>query len=75
MNSQRIEECVKMDSMVSDYDYQSDILYLHKELGYQYKESVEMGDNIILDLDIKDIPVAVEILDASKVFLMSINIL
>lgn len=57
-----------MDFRVSNYYYESDILYLHKESSYHYKESVEMGAYIILDLDVNNTPVAVEILDASRFF-------
>jgi uncharacterized protein YuzE len=33
----------------------------------EYKESMELGNNIILDFDKQYVPVALEILDASKV--------
>jgi uncharacterized protein YuzE len=35
---------------------------------YEYKESVELDERIILDFDKNDISVALEILDASKIF-------
>jgi len=54
--------------VVSDYDVQSDILYIHKTLKYIYKESVEIGDKLILDFSEDNDPVALEIIDASKFF-------
>jgi len=53
--------------MEKDYDFQNDSLFMYITDGYEYKESVELGDNIILDFDDDDVPVAVEILDAAKV--------
>lgn len=54
--------------MINEYDKQSDTLYLRVVDPYQYKESIELADNIILDFDSENIPVALEILDASKYF-------
>jgi uncharacterized protein YuzE len=54
--------------MNKDYDAQFDVLYLRIEPEYKYKESIEIGDNIILDFDENYVPVALEILDASKFF-------
>jgi len=58
----------KRFEVVSDYDVQSDILYIHHTSEYQYKESVEIGDNLVLDFSEDDIPVALEVIDASKLF-------
>lgn len=52
--------------MIKEYNAQVDILYLRIANEYKYKESVELGDNIILDFDQHYMPVALEILDASK---------
>ena len=41
--------------VVQNYDPQSDILYIHKDFDYEYKESVEMGINLVLDIDINNI--------------------
>ncbi len=54
-----------------DYDFQSDILYLRIVDDYHYQESLEIGNNLILDFDKHHHPVAVEILDASKVLNIS----
>ncbi len=51
-----------------DYDLESDVLWLSIEDDYNYRESIGIG-NVILDFD----PVAVEILDASKVLNLSKN--
>jgi uncharacterized protein YuzE len=54
--------------VVSNYDVQSDILYIHKTIKYNYKESVELGNNLILDFSEDNDPVALEIIDASLFF-------
>jgi uncharacterized protein YuzE len=54
--------------MVNEYDTPSDILYLRIVDPYKYQESIELADNIILDFDVNNVPVALEILDASKFF-------
>lgn len=50
------------------YDYVADSLFINVVKKYNYKESVEITDDIILDIDETNRPVALEILDASKVF-------
>lgn len=35
---------------------------------FQYKETVEMDDSILLDFDVNDVPTSLEILDVSKRF-------
>jgi uncharacterized protein YuzE len=57
------KDSFKMDK---DYDVQNDVLYLHVIDDYEYKESLEIGGNIIVDFDKNYVPVALEILDASK---------
>ncbi len=54
--------------MDQDYDAQNDTLFLYIDDDYDYKKSVRMNKDVILDLDQKDLPVALEILHASKVF-------
>jgi uncharacterized protein YuzE len=54
--------------MISNYDAQADALFLKVKKPYSYKESVELADNVILDFSEDNIPVALEILDASKYF-------
>lgn len=53
--------------MEKDYDFQNDSLFMYITDEYEYKESIELGNNIILDFDKNDAPVAIEILDAAKV--------
>ncbi|WP_409199605.1 DUF2283 domain-containing protein [Methanobrevibacter sp. DSM 116169] len=56
---------IKVKSM---YDYHFDILGIKVVNNYNYKESVELSEGIILDFDDNGVPVALEVLDASKVF-------
>jgi len=53
--------------MTKDYDYLNDSLFLYVKHEHDYKASMELGNNIILDFDTEYVPVALEILDASKV--------
>lgn len=53
--------------MAKDYDFQNDSLFMYVINDYKYKESLELGDNIILDFDENDVPVAIEILDAANI--------
>jgi uncharacterized protein YuzE len=50
-----------------DYDVQNDTLFIYME-DYDYKKSIRMDKDFILDLDKNFDPVALEILHASKVF-------
>ncbi len=50
------------------YDYHFDVFGIRVKDDYEYKESVELEEGIILDFDKNDVPVALEILDASKIF-------
>lgn len=56
----------KGSKMDKDYDWQNDSLLLYVSNDYKYKESIELGKNIILDFDENYVPVALEILNASK---------
>lgn len=51
----------------NSYDPVMDSLYIRTVNAYKYAESVELGVNMILDFDENKIPVALEILDASKI--------
>jgi len=51
----------------SMYDYHSDVLGIKIADDYDYEESTELEEGIILDFDVNGIPVDLEILDASKV--------
>lgn len=52
--------------MNKDYDIQNDSLFMYITDDYNYKESVELGNNVILDFDENNVPVAIEFLDAAK---------
>lgn len=51
-----------------DYDYKNDSLFIYCEDPYNYEESLELDNNVILDFDAEGKPVAFEFLNASHVF-------
>jgi uncharacterized protein YuzE len=50
-----------------DYDYKVDAIDIDVIGDYNYKETVELGNGVYLDFDENNIPVALEILSASKI--------
>lgn len=56
------------NNVVYDYDYQNDSLFIHCVDSYDYEVSLELDNDVILDLDTNGKPVAFEFLNASKVF-------
>lgn len=60
-------EVTKRFTMEHDYDVIGDSLFFYVEEDYEYKRSVRLTDDIILDFDIDDVPVALELLNASKI--------
>lgn len=60
-----VNERVRMDY---DYDYQNDSLFLYVNEDYEYKKSLRLDEDLILDFDKDNVPVALEILHASKRF-------
>lgn len=58
----------KQFMMEQDYDYQGDSLLFNITEDYKYRKSVRVNDNIIIDFDENDVPVALELLNASKIF-------
>ncbi|MDR3222423.1 MAG: DUF2283 domain-containing protein [Methanobrevibacter sp.] len=48
------------------YDYYSDTLGIRVTNEYNYKESIELKEGLILDFNKDNVPVALEMLDASK---------
>ncbi|MDR2544582.1 MAG: DUF2283 domain-containing protein [Methanobrevibacter sp.] len=60
-----LDKTLQIESM---YDHHFDVLGIRVVGGYKYKESIELEEGIILDFDENNVPVALEILDASKVF-------
>lgn len=53
-----------------DYDIQSDSLFVYRNIDYEYDVSFELGDDVIMDFDKNNVPVAFEFLNASKLFKM-----
>ena len=56
------------NNVVYDYDYQNDSLFIHCVDSYDYEVSLELDNDVILDLDTNGKLVAFEFLNASKVF-------
>ena len=51
-----------------DYDYKGDSLFIYCLDSYEYDVSIELDNDVILDLDVDGKPVAFEFLNASKIF-------
>ena len=56
------------NKIVYDYDRQGDSLFIYCVDDYEYDVSLELDNDVILDIDIEGKPVAFEFLNASKVF-------
>lgn len=54
--------------VIYKYDSSSDILGIKVNRDFKYDETVEMDDGLLLDFDVDNVPVSLEILDASKRF-------
>jgi len=50
------------------YDNEIDALFIHNKKEYIYDSSIELDHDIILDYDHDGIPVAIELLNTSKIF-------
>ena len=48
------------------YDYSYDVLAIKVTRPFKYDKTVEMDEGVLLDFDEENIPVSLEILDASK---------
>ena len=57
-----------MNKVKYDYDHKNDSLFIYCEEPYEYEASLELDNNVILDLDTKGKPVAFEFLNTSSVF-------
>jgi uncharacterized protein YuzE len=57
---------VKEFEIEEHYDPIADSLYIRIINDYEYLESIDLGENVILDFDKNHVPVALEIIDASK---------
>lgn len=51
-----------------DYDYKGDSLFVYCIDSYEYDVSLELDNDVVLDLDVGGKPVAFEFLNASKIF-------
>ena len=54
--------------VVYKYDFASDILGVKVKRNFIYQETVEMNEGLLLDFDQDNIPVSLEVHDASKRF-------
>ncbi len=57
--------------VICRYDSKADILGIKVNHDFSYEETVEMDDGLLLDFDINNVPVSLEVLDASKRFDLS----
>ncbi|WP_405295784.1 DUF2283 domain-containing protein [Methanobrevibacter sp.] len=48
------------------YDYTYDVLAIKVTRPFEYDKTVEMDEGVLLDFDVDNVPVSLEILDASK---------
>lgn len=62
MNENDIQE------LIYKYDSHADILGVKVNRRFHYNETVEMDEGLLLDFDVNNVPVSLEILDASKRF-------
>ena len=56
------------NKVVYDYDRQGDSLFIYCVEDYEYEVSLELDNDVILDIDKEGKPVAFEFLNASKIF-------
>ena len=58
------------NSFELDYSYDAsfDILVVKVKRDFTYAKTVEMDEGVLLDFDINNLPISLEILDASKIF-------
>ena len=63
-------ENVNNNSFELDYNYDSscDVLVVKVKRDFTYAKTVEMDVGVLLDFDINNVPISLEILDASKIF-------
>ena len=63
-------ENVKDNSFEVEYKYDSsvDVLAVKVKRDFTYNETIEMDGGVLLDFDVDNVPISLEILDASKRF-------
>lgn len=57
-----------IQEVICRYDVASDILGVKSNKKFEYRETIEMDDGLLLDFDVDNVPVSLEIRDASKRF-------
>jgi len=63
------------DIMIPHYDIEVDALALDTKRKYKYEVSKRVTNLVVIDLSDKNLPISVEILDASKVLNIKKNLL
>ena len=58
----------KIKEVICRYDSDADILGIKVNHDFSYEETVEMDDGMLLDFDVDNVPVSLEVLDASQRF-------
>ena len=51
--------------VICKYDSNADILGIKVNHDFTYGETIEMDDGLLLDFDIDNVPISLEVLDAS----------
>lgn len=59
---------IKIFKAYYEYNDEVDALFIHNKKDYIYDSSIELDQNTILDYDPEGIPVAIELLNTSKIF-------
>ena len=62
----KLKENENSYEVVYRYDIASDILGIKVARDFQYEETIEMDDGLLLDFDVNNVPTALEMHDASK---------
>jgi len=56
----------KVEDLYYTYDPLADALSINERYSHQYEETIELNNNIFVDLDKFEKPIGVEILELSK---------
>jgi len=56
------------------YDMEVDALFINIKKDYEYDTSIELDNDVIMDFDKNSVPVALEVLNASRVLKKSIGL-
>ena len=58
------------NQVVYDYDFKEDSLFIYSVEDYEYDVSLELDNDVILDIDMERKPVALEFLNIRKKLLI-----